>query len=88
MRHFDSEQSAKLGKVFDCAWDLFLRTGALTRQNLERSRTLIAQRIIELAGAGEQSERRLMIGALRSSPVREMIKGQGRVRARRAGKRR
>jgi hypothetical protein len=80
--HFDCERSAIIGKAFDCAWDMFLRAGALTPQNLDTSRVLIAQRIIELARDGEVSQRRLIIGALRSAPVREMIKHHGRVRRR------
>jgi hypothetical protein len=50
---------ATVGKAFDRAWDSFLRTGALTPQNLWDSRNVLAARILRAVYYGERDEWRL-----------------------------
>ena len=50
---------ALVGKAFDRAWDGFLRTGALTPENLWASRNALAARILRAVYYGERDEWRL-----------------------------
>jgi hypothetical protein len=62
---FEDKDLNTLGKAFDRAWDLFLRKGLLTPQNLQESRQFIAKRILERARAGDRDEWKLARDALR-----------------------
>ena len=60
-----------VGKAFDRAWDNFLRTSALTPNNLAESRALLAARILRCAYYGERDEWRLARDAV--SYLRRLI---------------
>ena len=62
---------AIVGKAFDRAWDGFLRTGALTPENLWDSRNLLAARILRAVYYGERDEWRLARDAV--SYLRQVI---------------
>ena len=53
---FEDKDLHTIGKAFDRAWDRFLRSGMLTRHNLQDSRELIAKRILAKANEGDRDE--------------------------------
>src|SRR4051794_6103189 len=62
---FEDKDLHTIGKAFDRAWDRFLRTGMLTRHNLQDSRELIAKRILAKANEGDRDEWNLAFQAMR-----------------------
>jgi len=66
---FEDKDLRTIGKAFDRGWDLFLRAGLLTPQDLQASRQFIAKRILERAGAGDRDEWKLARDAFRSWPM-------------------
>jgi len=53
-----------LDQALKLAWDRFFRTGMMNEHNMAEAQQIIAQRIIDLAAAGERDPWRLARGAL------------------------
>ena len=79
MLELNDRDLALLGKAFDRAWDSYLRSGLLTRENLTDSRKLLAARILRCHRFGERDEWRLardavsyvrQLGRFGTSPMR------------------
>jgi hypothetical protein len=61
---FPPEQLDRLSRALDIAWDMFLRSGMLTRRNIDTARTTLAFAILECAAKGEENPRRLAMSAV------------------------
>src|SRR3954468_17130028 len=61
---FSDDDVKILDRALKLAWDRFLKTGMMNEQNMAESQQIIAQRILNLAHAGERDAWQLARDAL------------------------
>lgn len=72
---YDAEDCKTLSEALDKAWEIYLRTGRLTAQNVDIAKAALAYALLDAAETGERNVRRLAIAA-----VGRMAKYEGKLR--------
>jgi phosphoribosylanthranilate isomerase len=64
MNAFDSADCQTMASALDLAWEMFVKSGGLTPQNVGTAHAALARGILDVAGNGERNTRRLAISAV------------------------
>jgi hypothetical protein len=63
MSAYTAEDCEILAKALDYAWEIFLKSGRLTKENLDTARAALTYSILQAAQGGERNPRRLALEA-------------------------